>query len=86
MEEFGLKSDEGLPALVFQRPGKNGQGIIVFTHVDDMELYASKLVEFLRSKGLNITVEGPIDETEGSMCFLKRSFRSTNEGDVERSR
>ena len=88
LEEFGMKSDEGLPALFYQRPGKNGQGIIVLTHVDDMELYASnrdfkKLVEFLRSKGLKIKVEGPMDETEGSRSFLKRSFRSTNEGDVE---
>ena len=88
LEEFGLKSDEGLPALFYQRPEKNGQGIIVLTHVDDMELCASKkdfkqLVEFLRSKGLKIKVEGPMDESEGSMSFLKRSFRSTNEGDVE---
>ena len=42
-----------------------------------------KLVEFLRSKGLKIKVEGPMDEAEGSMSFLKRNFRSTNEGDVE---
>ena len=51
--------------------------IIVLTHVDDMELYASnrdfkKLVEFLRSKGLKIKVEGPMDETEGSRSFLKK--------------
>ena len=55
----------------------------MFTHADNKELYASKkhfkkLVEFLRSK-----VEGPMDENEGSMSFLKRSFRSSTEGDVE---
>ena len=32
---------------------------------------------------MKIKVEGPMDEEEGSMSFLKRSFRSTNEGDVE---
>ena len=88
LEEFRMKSDEGLPALFYLRPGKHDQGIIVLTHADDVELYASKkgfkkLVEFLRSKGLKIKVEGPMDEAEGSMSFLKRSFRSANEGDVE---
>ena len=83
-----MKSDEGLPALFYRKPEKNGTGIIVLTHVDDMKLYATKkefkkLVEFLRCKGLKIKVEGPLDEEEGSMSFLKRSFRSTNEGDVE---
>ena len=38
LEEFGMKSDEGLPALFYRRPEKNGKGIIVLTHVDDMEL------------------------------------------------
>lgn len=37
----------------------------------------------MRNKGLKIKVEGPMDENEGSMSFLKRSFRSTNEGDVQ---
>ena len=69
-------------------PNKNGKGIILLTHVDDMELYASKedfekLVEFLKSKGLKLKVEGPLEEKEGSIGFLKRSFKSTHEGDVE---
>ena len=77
LEEFGLKPDEGLPALFYQRPEKNGQGIIVLTRVDDIELYASKkdfkkLVEFLRSKGLKIKVEGPIRRLNE---FLEEKFQ-----------
>ena len=88
LEEYGMKSDDGLPALFSKMPNKNGKGIILLTHVDDMELYASKedfekLVEFLKSKGLKLKVEGPLDEKEGSIGFLKRSFKSTHEGDVE---
>ena len=37
----------------------------------------------LKSKGLKLKVEGPLDEKEGSIGFLKRSFKSTHEGDVE---
>eukprot|EP00439_Symbiodinium_sp_Y106_P071004 s3839_g12.t1 len=88
LEEYGMKSDDGLPALFSKMPNKDGKGIILLTHVDDMELYASKedfekLVEFLKSKGLKLKVEGPLDEKEGSIGFLKRSFKSTHEGDVE---
>ena len=32
---------------------------------------------------MKIKVEGPLDEKEGSMGFLKRSFKSSTEGDVE---
>ena len=88
LEEFGLKSDDGLPALFFKRPENGKQGMIVLSHVDDMELYASKeefhrLVEFLKGKGLKIKVEGPMNEVEGSMSFLKRGFHATSEGNVE---
>eukprot|EP00439_Symbiodinium_sp_Y106_P061355 s5691_g9.t1 len=88
LEEYRMTSDSGLPALFSKMPSKTGKGMIVLTHVDDMELYASredfeKLVEFLRSKGLQIKVEGPLDEKEGSMGFLKRSCKSSNGGDVE---
>eukprot|EP00439_Symbiodinium_sp_Y106_P028956 s8096_g3.t1 len=86
LEEYGMTSDNGLPALFSKMPSKNGKGIILLTHVDDMELYASKedfanLVEFLKSKGLKRKVEGPLDEKEGSIGFLKRNFKSTHEGD-----
>ena len=88
LEEYGMKSDDGLPALFSKMPNKNGKGIILVTHVDDMELYASKedfekLVEILKSKGVKLKVEGPLEEKEGSIGFLKRSFKSTHEGDVE---
>ena len=88
LEEYGMKSDDGLPGLFSKMPNKDGKGIILLTHVDDMELYASKedfekLVEFLKGKGLKLKVEGPLDEKEGSIGFLKRSFKSTHEGDVE---
>ena len=88
LEEYGMKSDDGLPALFSKMPNKDGKGIILLTHVDDMELYASKedfekLVEFLKGKGLKLKVEGPLNEKEGSIGFLKRSFKSTHEGDVE---
>ena len=69
LEEFGLRSDEGLPALFYRVPEGSEQGIIVLSHVDGMELFASKedfqkLVEFLKGKGLKIKVEGPMDEKE----------------------
>ena len=88
LSEYGLKADEGLPALFYRRPNGERRGIIVLTHVDDMELYATKqefkeLVEFLKSIGLKIKVEGPMDEYEGTMSFLKRNFKTTGDGDVE---
>ena len=53
-----------------------------------MELYASRedfhrLVDFLKGKGLKIKVEGPMDEKEGTMSFLKRGFQATEDGNVE---
>ena len=88
LEEYGMKSDDGLPALFSKKPTKNEKRIILLTHVDDMELYAAKedfekLVEFLKSKGLKLKVEGPLEEKEGSIGFLKRNVKSTHEGDVE---
>ena len=55
--------------------------MVVLSHVDDMELYATEkefqgLIEFLRKKKLKIKVEGPLREQEGSMSFLKRIQRS----------
>ena len=87
LEEFGLKSDDGLPALFFKRPEKGQKGMIVLSHVDDMELYASRedfhrLVDFVKGK-LKIKVEGPMDEKEGTMSFLKRGFQATEDGNVE---
>ena len=38
-----------------------------------------RLVDFLKGKGLKIKVEGPMDEVEGSMSFLKRGFQATGE-------
>ena len=32
---------------------------------------------------MKLKVEGPLDEKEGSIGFLKRSFKSTHEGEVE---
>ncbi|CAE7257883.1 unnamed protein product [Symbiodinium microadriaticum] len=78
LEEFGLRSDEGLPALFYRVPEGSEQGIIVLSHVDGMELFASKedfqkLVEFLKGKGLKIKVEGPMDEKEdGSIVRFKQ--------------
>ena len=42
LEEYGMTSDNGLPALFSKMPSKNGKGILLLTHVDDMELYAAK--------------------------------------------
>ena len=88
LEEYGLKSDEGLPALFYRRQEKGKAGMVVLSHVDDMELYATEkefqgLIEFLRKKKLKIKVEGPLREQEGSMSFLKRGFSAVNDGDVE---
>ena len=70
LEEYGLKSDEGLPALFYRRPDKGEAGMVVLSHVDDMELYATKeefqeLIEFLRKKKLKIKVEGPLSQKLG---------------------
>ena len=77
LEEFGLRSDEDLPALFYRRPEGSKRGIIVLSHVDDMESFSSredfqKLAEFLKGKGLKIKVEGPMDEKRGTMSFEKR--------------
>ena len=42
LEEFGLTSDEGLPALFYQRPEGTKQGHILLAHVDDVEVFASE--------------------------------------------
>ena len=44
LEEFGLKSDDGLPALFFKRPEKGQKRMIVLSHVDDMELCIKRRV------------------------------------------
>ena len=57
VEKSGLKSDDGLPALFYRLP-KNGEpGIIILSHVDDLEVFATRegfedLVKKMQAEGL----------------------------------
>ena len=53
----------------------------MLSHVDGVELYASKkefhrLVDFLKGKGLKIKMEGPMDEKERTKSFFQKPFPS----------
>ena len=62
VEKHGLKSDEGLPALFYKLPKDGEPGIIILSHVDDLEIFAAKhgfkdLVKKLEAEGLKLKVE-----------------------------
>ena len=85
VEQHGLKSDEGLPALFYKLPKDGEPGIIILSHVDDLEIFATKngfkdLVKRLEAEGLKLKVEGPLEQGSGSTGFLKRTFTATFEG------
>ena len=85
VENYGLKSDEGLPALFYRLPNGNEPGIIILSHVDDLEVFASRrgfedLVKKMSAEGLKLKVEGPLENESGSIGFLKRTFTATYEG------
>ena len=85
VEKHGLKSDEGLPALFYKLPKDGEPGIIILSHVDDLEIFATKngfkdLVKKLEAEGLKLKVEGPLEQGSGSIGFLKRTFTATFEG------
>ena len=84
-EKHGLKSDEGLPALFYKLQKDGEPGIIILSHVDDLEIFATKhgfkdLVKKLEAEGLKLKVEGPLEQGGGSIGFLKRTFTATFEG------
>ena len=59
--------------------------MIILSHVDDLEIFATKhefedLVKKLESEGLKLKVEGPLEQGKGSIGFLKRTFTATFEG------
>ena len=85
VEKYGLKSDEGLPAIFYKLPKDGEPGMIILSHVDDLEIFATKhgfddLVKKLESEGLKLKVEGPLEQGKGSIGFLKRTFTATFEG------
>ena len=85
VEKHGLKSDDGLPALFYRLPKDGEPGIIILSHVDDLEVFATKrgfedLVKKLKAEGLKVKVEGPLERKHGSIGFLKRTFTATLEG------
>ena len=81
MEKYGLKSDDGVPAL----PKDGEPEIIILSHVDNLEVFATKhgfedLVSKLKAEGLKVKAEGPLEKNHGSIGFLKRTFTATYEG------
>ena len=85
VEKHGLKSDDGLPALFYRLPKDGEPGIIILSHVDDLEVFATKrgfedLVKKLKAEGLKVKVEGPLERNHGSIGFLKRTVTATLEG------
>ena len=88
LEKYGLKSDDGLPALFYAKTEEKKGGQFVLSHVDDVDVFARKsdfeaLVKSLKDEGLKIKVEGPLDVESRTMSFLKRVFRSMGDGSVE---
>ena len=45
LEEHGMTSDSGLPALFSKMPSKNGKGMIVLTHVDDSFMHQERTLK-----------------------------------------
>ena len=88
VEKHGLKSDDGLPALFYRLPKDGERGIIILSHVDDLEVFATKtgfedLVKKLKAEvaeGRKVKVEGPLERNHGSIGFLKRTLTATLEG------
>ena len=85
VEKYGLKSDDGLPALFYRLPKDGEPGIIILSHVDDLEVFATRrgfedLVKKLKAEGLKVKVEGPLEKNNGSIGFLKRTFMATLDG------
>ena len=79
-EKHGLKSDDGLPALFYRLPKDGEPGIITLSHVDDLEVFATKrgfedLVKKLKAEGLKMKFEGPLERNHGSTGFLKRTLQ-----------
>ena len=61
VEKYGLKSDDGLPAFFYRLPKDGESGIIILSHVDDLEVFATKrgfedLVKKLKAEGLKVKV------------------------------
>ena len=88
LEEYGLESlesDSGLPALFFRLPKDGKDGMILLSHVVDMEVMAigkdfENLTKFMKEKKLKLKIEGPIDKRGGKFGFLKRSFEVNSRG------
>ena len=81
VEKHGLKSDDGLPALFYRLPKDGEPGIVILFHVDDLEVFATKrgfedLVKKLKTKGLKVKVEGPLQRDHGSNWFSENNFYS----------
>ena len=84
VEKHGLNPDEGLPALFYQLPKDGEPGIIILSHVDDLEAFATRrgfedLVKKMKAEGLKLKVEGPFAKDNGSIGFLKRAFTAMYE-------
>ena len=66
------------PAYRIKRIKDGEPGIIILSHVDDLEVFATKRefedLEKLKAEGLKVKVEGPLERTFGSIGFLKRTF------------
>ena len=71
--------------LFYRLPNGNEPGIIILSHVDDLEVFATRrgfedLVKKMRAERLKLKVEGPLEHEDGSIGFLKRTFTATYEG------
>ena len=85
VEKYGLKSDDGLPALFHRLPQNGEPRIIILSHVDNLEVFATKegfedLVRRMKAAGLKLKVEGRLEQDSGSIGFLTRTFTATFEG------
>ena len=71
--------------MLYRLPKDGDPGISVLSHVDDLEVFATKrgfedLVKTFKAEGLKVKVEGPLERNHGSVGFRKRTFTATLEG------
>ena len=88
VEKYGLKSDEGLPAIFYKLPKDGEPGMIILSHVDDLEIFATKhgfddLVKKLESEGLKLKVEGPLEQGKARIHWI---FEKNLHCNIRRSR
>ena len=77
VKKYGLKSDEGLPALFYKLPKDGEPGIIILSYADNLKIFSIK--NGFKDLIKKLEAEGSLEQGSGSIGFLKRTFTVTFE-------